>query len=67
MLTARDAAGEHVEEFFLVHLTGGGAVGAADLVGKDFEAGHGVGFGVFTQEEVADFLVEFFAAVLEAF
>src|SRR2546430_7152411 len=32
------------------------AVGATDVVGENFEAGHGVGFGVVAQKEIANFL-----------
>jgi len=56
-LAAVDAAGEHVEKFFGVDLARGCAVGAADFVGEDFEAGHRVGFGLVAEEEVADLLV----------
>ena len=35
-----NAAAAEVEEFVFVDLTGGGAVGATDVVGQNFEAGH---------------------------
>src|SRR6476660_1720421 len=53
----RNAAGAQIEELVLVDLARGRAVGATDVVGEDFEAGHGVGFGVVAEEKVANFLV----------
>ena len=41
-----NAAAAEVEEFVFVDLTGGGAVGATDVVGQNFEAGHRVRFGI---------------------
>ena len=41
-----NAARAQIEKFVFVDLTGSCAVGATDVVGEDFEAGHGVGFGV---------------------
>jgi len=41
-----NAAGTQVKKLVFVDLAGGGAVGATDVVGENFEAGHGVGFGV---------------------
>ena len=35
----RNAAGLQVEELFFIHGAGGAAVGAADLVGQNFQAG----------------------------
>ena len=35
-----NAAGAEIEEFVLLDLAGGGAVGAANVVGQNFEAGH---------------------------
>ena len=46
-----------IEEFVLVDLAGGGAVGASHVVGQNFEAGHRVRFGVVAQEKIAHFLV----------
>ena len=54
---SRNAAGAEIEEFVLVDLTGGGAVGAPDVVGQNFEAGHRVRFGVVAQEKVAHLLI----------
>ena len=53
----RDTAGPEIEEFVLVDLTAGGAVGATNVVGQNFEPGHRVGFGVIAQEKIADFLI----------
>ena len=36
----RNAPGAEIEEFVFVDLAGGGAVGATDVVGQNFEAGH---------------------------
>jgi hypothetical protein len=41
-----NAAGAQIEELVFVNLAGGGAVGATDVVGENFEAGHGVRFGI---------------------
>ena len=35
-----------IEKFVFIDLPTGGAVTATDVVGQDFEAGHGVGLGV---------------------
>ena len=53
----RDAAGAEVEEFVFVDLAAGGAVSAPNVVGHDFQAGHGVGLGVVAQEKVSHFLI----------
>ena len=48
-----DAAGTEIKNRLLVHLADGGAVGAFDVVGEDFELGFGVNDGVVGEEEVA--------------
>ena len=53
----RDTAGAEIEEFVLVDLAAGSAMGATDVVGQNFETGHRVGFGVVAQEEVANLLI----------
>jgi hypothetical protein len=52
-----DAAGFEVEEFFVADGAAGAAVAAFDLVGIDFQAGHGVGLGFLAVDEVAAGLV----------
>src|SRR6516164_7123595 len=52
-----DAAGTEIEKFVFVDLAAGGAVSAADVVGQNFEAGHGVGLGVIAQKKISHFLV----------
>lgn len=52
-----DAAGFEVEFLFGLDAGGGGAVGAPDVVGLDFEAGQAVGLGDVGEHEVAVFLV----------
>lgn len=52
-----DAAGFEVEEFFVADGAAGAAVAAFDLIGIDFQAGHGVGFGFLAVDEVAAGLV----------
>ena len=52
-----DAAGAEIEEFVFVDLAAGGAVSATDVVGQNFEAGHGVGLGIVAQEKVSHFLI----------
>jgi hypothetical protein len=42
----RNAAGAEIEEFVFIDLAAGGAVGATDVVGQNFEPGHRVRFGV---------------------
>lgn len=56
-LGSGDAAGEEVEDLVVFDSGVGGAVGALDLVGVDFEAGEGVGFRVVGEEEVVAGLV----------
>ena len=53
----RNAAGHHVEEFVLIEFSRGRPVRAAHVVGKDFQAGHGVRLGLITQHQVPDLLV----------
>ena len=52
-----DATGFEVEEFFVADGAAGAAVAAFDLVGIDFEAGHGVGLGFLAVDEIATGLV----------
>ena len=52
-----DAASAEIEEFVLIDLAAGCAVGATDVVGQNLEAGHGVGFGIVAQEKVAHLLI----------
>src|SRR5207244_5754041 len=42
----RDATRMEVKHFVFINLAGGGAVGATNVVGKNFETGHGVRFGI---------------------
>ena len=53
----RNAAGEEIEKFVLVDLTGSRAVTAFHVVGQNFETGHRVRFGVVAQEEIAHLLI----------
>src|SRR4030095_6674980 len=52
-----DTSGAQVEELVFIDLPGRCAVGATDVVRENFEAGHGVGFCVVTQQKVANFLI----------
>src|SRR6266446_2908304 len=52
-----NAAGTEVKKLVFVDLAGGGTVGATDVVGENFEAGHRVRFGVVAQEKVAHLLI----------
>src|ERR1039458_2510634 len=52
-LLQSDPAGTQIKNRLLVHLTDGGAMGAFDIVGKDFQLGLGVNDGVVGEEEVA--------------
>lgn len=52
-----DASATEVVDLFVTDARGGAAVGALDLVGVDFESGHGVGLGFVAHEEVAAGLV----------
>lgn len=47
-----NAAGEEVEELFPIHGRRGAAVGAADVIGQNFEAGQGVGCGLFREHHI---------------
>jgi hypothetical protein len=53
----RNAAGAEIEEFVLIDLPRSRAVGAADVIGEDFQTGHRVRFGVVAQEKIANFLI----------
>src|SRR5205085_2856380 len=53
----RDTAGAEIEEFVFIDLAAGGAVGATDVVGQNFEPGHRVRFGVIAQEKITDLLI----------
>ena len=52
-LLAREAAGHQVEELLAVDLAESGAVGAADVVGKELELRVGVDDGVVGQHEIS--------------
>src|SRR5262245_28478709 len=52
-----DAAGAKVKELVFFDLAGGRAVGATDVVGENFEAGHGIRFGVVAQEKITNLLI----------
>ena len=56
-LLRRNAAGHHVEELVLIEFSRGRPVRAADVVGKDFQAGHGVRLGLITEHQVPDLLI----------
>ena len=56
-LLRRNAAGHHVEELVLIEFSRGRPVRAADVIGKDFQARHGVRLGLITQHQVPDLLV----------
>ena len=52
-----NAARAQIEEFILIDLAGSCAVGATDVIGENFQARHRIGFGVITQQKIADFLI----------
>jgi hypothetical protein len=52
-----DAAREEVKLLLGVEVAGGGAVGAADVVGLNLESGQGIGLGLVAEHEVAVALV----------
>src|SRR5580704_7226634 len=52
-----NTAGAQVEKLVFVDLPGSRPVGAAHVVGEDFEAGHRIGFCVVTQQKVANLLI----------
>src|SRR5438128_9292349 len=52
-----NTAGAQIEKLVFVDLTGSRPVGATDVVGENFEAGHRIGFCVVTQQKVANLLI----------
>ena len=52
-----NTAGAQVEKLVFIDLPGSRPVGAADVVGENFEARHRIGFCVVTQQKVADLLI----------
>ena len=53
----RDAPGTKIEELIFIDLAACCTVSAADVIGQDFEAGHGVGLGFVAQEKISHFLI----------
>jgi hypothetical protein len=52
-----DTAGAQIEKLVFINLAGSRSVGATDVVGENFQAGHRVHFCVVTQQKVTNFLI----------